>query len=139
MGRLTALRASGIVEQELLREGCRYDSSTAPPHEALRVEARSLDWWLATGRVDEDRRSPRNRALLRAYLRIARNDMDGGLGRLFADGLRLDRGKSIHMDRSVMARLLAENLVSFNDDRPATPYFEITAEGENFLAERTDD
>jgi hypothetical protein len=130
---LLHLRASGIVEEELKRLGLRYDSSTAPAHDQLREDARSLDWWLDTGRTEEDRRSDRNRALLRAYLRIASGDILGGAGRLYADGLRLDRGKSIHMDRSVMARLLVEGLVSFNAENPKAPYFELTDEGQQFI------
>jgi hypothetical protein len=88
---------------------------------------------LATGRVEEDPRSDRNLALLRAYLRIASGDSNDETGRLFADGLRLDRGKSLHMDRSVMARLLIVGLLSFNDDKPAAPYFELTEEGRRFV------
>ncbi|HYI47072.1 MAG TPA: hypothetical protein VEX35_01275 [Allosphingosinicella sp.] len=135
MPRLMPLRASGIVEEELKRLGLYYDSSTAPAHDRLRTEARSLDWWLATGRVEEDRRSDRNRALLHAYLRIASGDSGDAPGKLYADGLRLDRGKSLHMDRSVMARLLAQGLVTFNDEKSDAPYFELTEAGRQFVEE----
>jgi hypothetical protein len=104
--RLSAFRASGILEEELKKVGLRYDSSSAPAHDQLREEALSADWWLAAGSIDEDPRTPRNRALLRAYVRIANGDEPSAEAVLYADGLRLDRGKSIHMDRSVMSRLM---------------------------------
>jgi hypothetical protein len=129
--RLSAFTASGVVEEELRKVGLRYDSSSAPAHDKLREEALSEDWWRAAGSIDENPRTPRNRALPRAYVRIAAGDETSAEAVLHADGLRLDRGKSIHMDRSVMSRLMNAGLVKFMATK--SPYFELTAEGRAFM------
>lgn len=123
---LRPLKASAIVEEELVRAGCIPDSSSTPSHDRLLEAARSKDWWLLNLHPTETSTTPRSTALLNAYVRIAQGDQSGAARPLFADGLRLDSGKSIHMDRSVIARFLRDGYVKFNAEKPAAPYFELT-------------
>lgn len=92
-----------------------------------RTEARELSWWLKDGSDVESATTDRNRAFLRAYLRIA------GDGRLYAEGIPLaDRGR-VYLDRSVVRRLHRDGFVDFVQGRD--PYFEVTATGQELLKE----
>ena len=93
-----------------------------------RNEAKDLAWWHANTPQNESSETPRNRAYLRAYLKIS------GRERLQARGIRLEKGR-LWMDRSVISRLERDRYLRFIEvpEGEFEPVFELTDEGRELI------
>ena len=127
MGRVSGLEAQAILREEIAKFPSRIDFMMDIKKSGPRAEAAAIEWWRKDFVDVESATTDRNKAFLRAYLRIA------GGPRLWAVGLPLaDRGR-VYMDRSVMRRLERDGYVAFVEGHD--PYFEVTPLGETLVAE----
>lgn len=116
-----------VLEAELKNEN--WDTTSAfTVRDVAREEAARLSWWHENTPANETSETPRNRAYLRAYLKISGRD------RLQARGIRLHKGR-LWMDRSVISRLERDGYLRFIEkpDGEFEPVFEITAAGRDLI------
>jgi hypothetical protein len=122
MARLRQQEAKALIAEELRRFSTQYDARTAI-HQTANAEARAKNWWLHFQDA-ETADTERSIALLRAYKAI-------GAGRMWAEGLPLENGGRIYMDRSVMRRFLLSGHVEWVEG--SHPHFEITPLGDELI------
>jgi hypothetical protein len=116
-----------VLKAELEAEN--WDTTSAfTVRDEPREEGRQLAWWHANTPANESSETARNRAYLKAYLKISGRD------RLQARGIRLDRGR-LWMDRSVISRLERDGYLRFIEkpDDEHEPVFELTVAGRSLI------
>lgn len=91
-----------------------------------RAGAETLEWWHARMRSGVSSQTPRTRAYLRAYVRIAAGNV------LPAGGLMLKDGR-LWMDRSVISRLERDGFLKF-EGQGSVSKFVITDQGRRLLS-----
>lgn len=126
MTRVSATEARAILQLELDRVGWPALSALTI-EDGARPGAAKLDWWHKRTPESESSDTKRNLAYLRAYSRI-------GGERLYAGGLFLTR-KRLWMDRSVISRLERDGYLKFCGEERPEPWFELTQQGEDWIAE----
>ena len=110
-------------------EAENWDNTSAfTVRDEAREEARKLAWWHENTPENESSNTPRNRAYLKAYLKISGRD------RLQARGIRLNKGR-LWMDRSVISRLERDGFLKFLEkpDGEFEPVFELTDAGRELI------
>jgi len=126
MERLSSIQAREILSEELERVGWEA-ASAFTIEDGARPDTQSLDWWHKNTPESERSDTLRNRAYLRAYIRIANGQ------RMWAGGLKLSR-RTLWMDRSVISRLERDGYIQFVG-AGSSPYFELTPKGEQWVGE----
>ena len=134
MQKLRKSQALTIYHQEL--EQSRHNAVYEPKLEdSVRSEAATLDWWLS--KLDDgDGETPRTKALLRAYLRIANGDENIEVGqKLPAQGLRIAPKGRWFMDKWVIAKAYQNGWLTFEDEPEGMyePAFVLTKIGRDWI------
>ena len=128
MGKTSQGEAMQIFREELDRVNWQTNYDFTVKDEP-RSEAANIDWW-HKNTPEGSGETARNKAYLRAYLRIAQSEL------LHAQGLRLQRGR-LWMDRYVISRLTLNGYLKY-EHRPEgmyEPAFLLTPEGKKWVEE----
>ena len=130
-------RAQAIFGQELEAVGWSTDYDNFSVQDEPNEEAANLSWWRETD--DGAGETQRSRAYLKAYLRIASNDLPIAAGnKLRARGITLSPKGRIWMDRYVIGKMHGKGVLEFVEkpDGMHEPAFVLTPQGVEWV-ERT--